>query len=375
MFQGQLFEDEYVLPVEDYFRAPMPAREEWIYKPALAFHKWVTYVATPDGDRPYSLVSVRQFKAMFGAFWHYLLGTAAKHNVLTIGEDGIAEFLDRLEGRDPAGRERTSDLVDAILPEREGPIEQRKHLTAKVTTKVRYVRLLDELMQDLVLARYRINNPMRQAARVVKGSDVETEVVFMNEGDDKQLQQYLLESYDLSNWERRRQQAMLLFLLGSGVNVAQATSATLDDFVFNDVIPAFDVVKEREADGERVPMYRVPISKFCVPVVRAWIDERRAFLESPECEHSHGCQLAFPREEQGKDLSSVIVYIRTQECLEHIGFKGKEMGPRVLRNTLIRRQLLAGLPDEAIMKMCGLKTDKTLQKIRARTHSRQVQAA
>lgn len=374
MFQGQLFQED-ALPVEDYFRAPMPAREEWIFKPAFAFEKWVTYVATPDGDRPYSQVSVRQFKAMFGAFWNYLLGTAAKHNVLTIGQDGVAEFLDGLEGREPAhvGRMRKRGGGDRDEPEE--TMGTGKRITAKVTTKVRYVRLLDELMQDLVLAQYRLNNPMRAAARVVKGSNVETEVVFMNEDDDKQLQKYLLESYDLSSWERRRQQAMLLFIVGSGVNVAQATSAMLDDFVFNDIIPAFDVVKERDADGERVPAYRVPISKFCVPIVRAWIEERRAFLDSPVCDHSPGCSLAFPREEQGEELSSAIVYIHTQECLEYIGFTGKEMGPRVLRNTFIRRQLLAGLPDEAIMAMCGLKTDKTLQKIRARTPARQTQAA
>jgi len=375
MFQGQLFEDQDKLPVEDYFRAPMPAREEWIFKPAFAFEKWVTHVATPDGDRPYSEVSGREYKAMFGAFWRHLLGTAEKHNVLTIGEAGIAEFLDRLEGREPAGHRRMRKKANAEPAEPVKILAPERNLRAKVTTKVRHVRLLDKLMQDLVLAKYRLNNPMRQAARVVKGRDVETEVVFMNEGDDKQLQQYLLESYNLSSWERRRQQAMLLFMVGSGVNVAQATSAMLDDFVFNDVVPAFDVVKERDADGERVPVYRVPISKFCVPVVRAWIEERRAFLDSAACGHSRGCSLAFPREEQGEALSSAIVYIHTQECLEHIGFTGKEMGPRVLRNTFIRRQLLAGLPDEAIMAMCGLKTDKTLQKIRARTPARQTQAA
>jgi integrase/recombinase XerD len=375
MFQGQLFEDEYALPVEDYFRAPMPAREEWIFKPAFAFEKWVTYVASPDGDRQYSQVSVRQFKAMFGAFWHYLLGTSAKHNVLTIGQDGIAEFLDGLEGRESAGPGRDREQPDPARPELVGIVGVAKPIRAKVTTKVRYVRLLDDLMQDLVLANYRVNNPMRQAARVVKGKANETEVVFMNEGDDKLLQQYLLEAYDLSSWERRRQQAMLLFVLGSGVNVAQATSAMLDDFVFNDVFPSFDVVKEREQDGERVAVHRVPISKFCVPVVRAWIEERRAFLDSDLCEHSRGCLLAFPRDEQGEELSAAVVWMHTQECLEHIGFKGKEMGPRVLRNTFIRRQLLAGIPDEAIMQMCGLKTDKTLQRIRARTPARHTQAA
>ena len=326
-------------------------RADWLYKSDAAFQCWVATFSRREGkvSAPNSL---KMYKAMFGAFRRYLV--EREESVLTIGLNGIKDFLDSREGCD-----RKAPITDSSK-------NRRTEMVARAlqpSTKWRYASLLDKLMDHLVGRGYRQTNPVHMYFRALKGHGAKPAIVFLSEPVEKLLQDYLLHRSDTLTWVHRRRRAMLLFMLGTGVNSAQATAACVDDFDVNVRPILFQIYKPNAPEDFRFLQYQVPLSIFCSEQICTWLDERRAYLDSPGCLDHAGSRLAFPRAESGGRLSGMGLYSHVNACLREIGFDGRDMGPRVLRYTFIRRQLLNGLADEALMFMCGLKTDKTLRRI------------
>jgi site-specific recombinase XerD len=326
-------------------------RADWQYKSDAAFQCWVASFSRREGkgSAPNSL---NMYEAMFGAFRQYLV--EREESVLTIGPNEIKDFLNNREGCDRKAPITGSSKI------------RRTEMVARAlqpSTKWRYASLLDKLMDYLVGRGYRQTNPVHMYVRALKVHGAQPAIVFLSEPVEKLLQEYLLHRCDTLAWADRRRRAMLLFMLGTGVNSAQATAACVDDFDVNDRAISFQIYKTTAAEDSRFLQYQVPLSMFCSEQICAWLDERRAYLDSPDCLDHVGSRLAFPRAESGGRLSGVGLYFHVNDCLREIGFDGRDMGPRVLRYTFMRRQLLNGLPDEALMFMCGLKTDKTLRRI------------
>lgn len=358
---------EEIAPVDPDSRVPFPSREDWIERPNIAFGRLIRSIPVPTGG-PYAAISVRQYEAMFGTITKYMTAQKRPTDLLTIDEHVINRFLCSLRGREPEQPGLKKEEKEAVIA------RQREVL---VETKRRYIHLFTLVLDRLVKAGYRKTNPSLEAARFIPGrGGAESEIVFLDEEQDLELQRYLREDFDTSTWKQRRWQAMLLFILGTGVMPMTAREATVDDFVWGDTVPAFDVKKKRASDGHRVPSHRIPISGFCLGVVQTWVCERDQYLSSRECGDYTGRRLAFPSEEEGGELSHVALWHTVSESLRAIRFPGVDIGPRVLRNTFIRRQIAAGVPMDEILGVCGLQTgEKTVQRLWRMTLSRTVQLA
>jgi site-specific recombinase XerD len=305
-------------------------RADWLYKSDAAFQCWVASFSRREG-KVSALNSINMYEAMLSAFRRYLV--EREESVLTIGQNGIKDFLDNREGRDRktpttgSSKSRQTEMIPRAL---------------QSSTKWRYASLLDKLMDHLVGRGYRQSNPVHTYLRALKERGAQTAIVFLSEPVEKLLQDYLLQEYlphrcRRWTWTDRRRRAMLLFMLGTGVNSAQATAACVDDFDVNDRPILFQVYKRNAAEDSRFPQYQVPLSMFCSEQICAWLDERRAYLDSPGCLDHTGSRLAFPLAESGGRLSGVGLYLNVNACLREIGFDGRDMGPRVLRYTFMRR--------------------------------------
>ncbi len=325
-----LFESSEVL--ED----PASDKECWVRSPALAFEYWVNYVARPEGKSAgYSDISIKQFRSMFGVFTKFL----EEHglNMISIGPAQVRDFLANLPGRDPGEPGK-------------GTHASRR---ARASTLQRYVTLLDDLMNHLVQLGFRRENPMYVGAREVARGYGEGRLVCLPTLVDERLQQYLLHEMAADTWERRRSRALLLFLLGSGVMSSNAGGALITEFVFDDVAPSYDVPPSNGREG-----YRAPLSPFCVAPLQEWIRER----QEQTCLDEAASALAFPKED-GSELSSVSIYKIVRAALRAIDFQGDDMGPRVLRTTYARRQLLAGFTIPQVMGAIGVTNDKSLVRL------------
>ncbi|MGF6934299.1 integrase/recombinase XerD [Paraburkholderia sp. UCT70] len=354
MQQGKMAE-RFDLPADPEWSGVAISREEWIKDPDAAFEFWITH-SLSSGDREFARNSIAMYGSMLRAFQRFLSECCPKQNVLTVNADQIRRFLESLEGRGrtPPRRGREKKPPQATIVQR----------AIQIKTKRRYTFLLSKLMVHLIEIGCRQLNPFHEDVPIVTGYDLESTITFLSESEDLLLQDYLLNRLDMSAWWQKRQRVMLLFILATGVNVGEATAAAIDDFMMDNDTLYFCAVGGDPLTKRRIVRYRVPIPMFCYEPLRDWLDERRTYLADPDCDDQTHAYLAFPRREAGGKLSSVAVYFSVNICLHEIGFQAKDMGPWVLRYTFMRRQILRGLSDEAIMSMCGLTTFKTVRRMR-----------
>jgi integrase/recombinase XerD len=331
------------------------SREEWIKDPDAAFELWITS-SLSSGDRKFARNSIATYESMLRAFQKFLSDCRPKQNVLTVSADHIMRFLGSLDGRGHALPRKGQEKMISR--------EKIVQCSIQMETKRRYAFLLSKLMVHLIEVGCRQLNPFYEDMPIVAGYDEEPKITFLSEVDDLLLQDYLLNRLDTLAWWQKRRRAMLLFILATGVNVSEATAAAIDDFMMDNGTLYFCAIGCDPLTKRRIVRYRVPIPKFCREPLRAWLDERRAYLIDSNCNDDAHAYLAFPRREVGGMLSNVAVYFNVNVCLHEIGFQAKDMGPRVLRYTFIRRQILQGLSDETIMSMCGLTTTKTVRRMR-----------
>ncbi|MGF6440540.1 tyrosine-type recombinase/integrase [Paraburkholderia youngii] len=334
--------------------ARLSSAEEWCEKPRTAFSKFIRATPFRQGRGVYAPLSVQQHEAEFGRFVAYLEEHSPGTTVLNVGADRISMFLAHLRGRDP-DQPGTKDK----------PAASREVLTG---TKDRYLTLLDGVFNGLFMAGYRTDNPALEVQQRLNNPacEADAEIIFLSAEQDQRLIDYLLNDHATSTWRDRRRRAMLLFLHGTGVECSVARRATVRDFVLDDVEPGFDVRVIRS--GGFVVNYRVPLAPFCLGPVLDWIKDRKRYLESPHCKDVSSEPLAFPSTESGGGmLSNSGLWRGAAPCLKAIGFEGRDVGGRVLRNTFIRRQILAGKRNAVIRDLVGLSSDTTLQRIRRMT--------
>ncbi|MBB5547715.1 tyrosine-type recombinase/integrase [Paraburkholderia fungorum] len=336
--QAQLFEDM-ESGIEPDLTELAPSRDQWLRVPALAFEMWVLNVATSDGQSAYSDQTIRQYRSMFNGFIRYV----AEHRttVLSAGPTVVHDFLTSLQGRDPSEPGVAADLQKA------------KSRPAHRSTLKRHSDLIDEVMNHLVARGYRKINPVLEATRMLRGRQSGPRVVCMPTEIDARLQTYLLQDMDVSSWQARRTRALLLLLAGGGVTASQASDARLSQFVFNDVVPSFDCAPDNEQEG-----YRAALARFCVEALRDWVKERENGIGPKNAEPD----VVFPGK-NGQALSTVSVYKSVRNVLREIGFHGDDMGPRVLRTTYARRQLLAGATVEEVAGLLGIQNTRMVERL------------
>ncbi|VVE15909.1 tyrosine-type recombinase/integrase [Pandoraea cepalis] len=336
--QGKLFEDLESADEPD-LTDLAPSRDQWLRVPALAFEMWVQNVATSDGQNAYSDQTIRQYRSMFNSFIRFV----AEHQttVLSVGPDLTHDFLTSLQGRDPGEPGMAADARKTTT------------LPAHRSTLKRHSDLIDDVMNHLVARGYRKANPVLKASRMLGGCHDTSRIVCLPTEIDARLQTYLLEEMDVANWSSRRTRALLLLLAGGGITASQAAEARLDQFVFNDVVPSFDCTPENDQDG-----YRAALAPFCVRAIREWVQERREGVGPKNAEPD----VAFPGK-NGQALSTVSVYKSVRDVLRAIDFHGDDMGPRVLRTTYARRQLLAGATVSEVALLLGIQNTRMVERL------------
>ncbi|MFK0380314.1 tyrosine-type recombinase/integrase [Pandoraea sp. NPDC090278] len=315
------------------------AGADWEAAPVSAFERWLDEEAVGKDGTPYSDVSKAQKLSMFRVFVRHL--SDLRVTVLGVGSDHIAQFLTSLSGQHeiPARTLRKDSDDSSIRP------------AAAEITKHRYVELIDSVMNHLVVCGHRTSNPTLVASRVVKPRAPDPTPVFLDESQDRTLRDWLVNDIDTAKWVGRRSQAMLTFMLGSGVTSEQAINALRSNFALAGASATYAVPANEKEEG-----YLVPLSPFCVPVINAWLmeEEGGAFVSD---------SLAFPATPGGVAMSHVALYKQVRAALLAIGFDGNDVGPRVLRYTYCRRQLMAERHVEDVQAWMGLKTDRTIQRV------------
>lgn len=343
--QGQLF-DDLASGIELDLTDLAPSRDQWLRAPVLAFEMWVLNVATSDGQSAYSDQTIRQYRSMFNAFIRYV--AERRSTVLSAGPELVRDFLMSLQGRDPGEPGAASSA------------QRAKNRPAHRSTLKRHSDLIDDVMKHLVARGYRKSNPVLAATRMLGRGHAAPRIVCMPSEDDARLQAYLLNEMDTSTWASRRTRALLLLLCGGGVTASQAAGARLTQFVFNDVVPSFDCTPENGQDG-----YRAALAPFCVKAIREWIEERGNGVGPKGAE----ADIAFPGR-GGAPLSGVSVWMAVRDALREIGFHGDDMGPRVLRTTYARRQLLAGATVEEVAALLGIQNTSIVGRLVRKTPTR-----
>ncbi|WP_321818574.1 MULTISPECIES: tyrosine-type recombinase/integrase [unclassified Paraburkholderia] len=346
--QGQLFE-ELDSGDEPGMVDLAPSRDDWLRLPAQAFEAWVLNIATSDGKSAYSDQSIKQYRSMFNAFARYLV--ERRTTVLSVGPAGVRDFLADLKGRDPGEPGVASEERKA-----------KAHPAQRSTIK-RHADLIDDVMKHLVARGYRKSNPVFDATRQRVGRRGGPRTVCMPTEVDERLQEYLLHEMDASTWAHRRDRALLLLLIGSGITGGQAGRARISQFVFDDVVPSFDCIPDPD---EEIGGYRAVLAPFCVEIVRQWVDERARGEGAPKAAEK---DIVFPGR-GGPALSNVSVWQTVRAALKAIGFHGDDMGPRVLRTTYARRQLLAGATIEEVAALLGVENTTIIKRLVRMTPTR-----
>lgn len=324
-----------------------PSRDEWGRDPARAFEAWVLHIATSDGKSAYSEQSIRQYRSMFNAFLRYL--TTHETTVLSVGSDGVRGFLFSLQGRNPGEPGVARNESEA------------KSRPAHRSTIKRHADLIDDVMKHLVARGYRKSNPVLVATRQLVAQPGTPRIVCMPTEVDARLREYLVHEMDTSTWASRRNRALLLLLSGGGITASQAGKARLSQFVFNDVVPSFDCTPEGDMDG-----YRAALSPFCVEALREWVKERESGEGAPKAAEK---DIVFPGR-GGAPLSGVSVWYTVRDALKAINFHGDDMGPRVLRTTYARRQLLAGATVDEVASLLGIQNTSIIERLVRMTPTR-----
>lgn len=291
----------------------------WITRPHDAYRYWQANEAAGADRRPFSQRSIVQHTAMFERFVRFLIH---HHTTLaTFGDDHLNAFFDDVENRCAPG----------------------------TTTRLRYIKLVDRLCRHLVDIGLREINPALAFLNEVWPDD-EPEPLFLDVAADAALQDYVQpQATDESRMMRNR--AAVALLLGTGITASEFRLTTAADLTLEGIRPQVRVPK-RGARLEHV----VALPAFSLPALLAW-QRHYGMLE-------HELVFASPRA-RDRPVNDVLLGEIVRDALNSIGFVAPDMSPRVIRNTFVRRHLLAGRTNEEVTELIGLASQRTAVRIRA----------
>jgi integrase/recombinase XerD len=160
----------------------------------------------------------------------------------------------------------------------------------------------------------------------------------LSQTEDAALQNYLLKEAPNSTWQHRRNLTMLHFILDAAIADDEVTNARTYQFCFDGVGCVFCPIASSVAGTTLIPL-----SNVCAQAIRKWLLERGTLqLKTPT-------DLAFPGA-SGQMLSPVTLYALVHATLQKFGYNGLHADTGMLRNTWCRRQLLAGVDSEFILR-------------------------
>ncbi|MEW6343137.1 MAG: tyrosine-type recombinase/integrase [Pseudomonadota bacterium] len=299
----------------------MDAHSIWYRDPLAAYHDWQHRHAVGANRRLFSDRSVLQHCSMFDRFYRHLIKHRA--GVTTFTQADLMTFLDTISEQSTPG----------------------------ATTRHRYVKLIDRLCRYLVDIGVREANPAESWATWQAWPTNDPDLLYLDEEEDALLQARVLDQAGVvdSNTRELRDLAITALLLGSGITASESRLSLAYAVDLHPVRPHVHVPK-RGVRWER----KVTIDDFALPAIDRW----KLHL-GPVGQEA----LLFPSTDN-KPLSDWTLSSIVKAQLKEIGFEGSEMGPRLLRNTYARRQLLDGRTDKDVSALLGLVSLRTVNRIR-----------
>ncbi len=148
----------------------------------------------------------------------------------------------------------------------------------------------------------------------------------------------MVDSFDLSQPEDRRNRAIIETLYGCGLRVSELVGLRISDLYFSDGY----VIVEGKGEKQRL----VPISQNAIHEIRLYMDDRR------ELDIKRGNENILFLNRRGSKLSRVMIFYIVKQACERCGIK-KKVSPHTLRHTFATHLLEGGANLRAIQQMLG----------------------
>ena len=148
----------------------------------------------------------------------------------------------------------------------------------------------------------------------------------------------MVESFDLSQPEDRRNRAIIETLYGCGLRVSELVGLRISDLYLTD---GYIIV---EGKGEKRRL--VPISQNAIREINLYLEDRR------ELDIKRGSEDILFLNRRGAKLTRVMVYYIVKRACERCGIR-KQVSPHTLRHTFATHLLEGGANLRAIQQMLG----------------------
>ncbi|MCA8291055.1 tyrosine-type recombinase/integrase [Burkholderia vietnamiensis] len=290
----------------------------WTHDPVGAFLAWQQTAARGADRRPFAPRSIVQHTAMFERFLRHLV--AHRVSLATFGADHVAAFLSELERSCAPG----------------------------TSTRVRYAKLIDRLCRHLVETGVRTIHPAGRTTHNAGWPDSEPEPCYLPTEADTALQRYV-QPRPGDTPTACRNRAIVAVLLGTGITSAEIRAATRNALDLDARSPSISVPRTHAR-----PARTIPVAPFAVAPLGAWC---AMSVDAPVS------TLLFPAPRSGAAMNDMFLLMVVRDALKAIGFHATDLGPRVLRNTYARRQLLDGRSHADVSALLGLSSARTVTRI------------
>ena len=292
----------------------------WHSDPARAYAEWQFREATGADRRRFSQRSIVQHRAMFDRFHRYVIARGT--TLASFGPDVLDGFW--LDG-------------DAV-----------RYTPA---TRMRYLKLIERLCRHLVAIGVRDVNPASEILCGQPWPAIDPEALFLSEEMDKRLQEFVRPDVE-DNPTKLQKRAIVALFLGTGVTASEGRAVRLRD-VYPEASPPYLHVPARPPKTART----VHLEPFAVAALEAWLQLRRTY--------THNGALLFTLTRAGTPITDMSFGNIVREAFATVGCKAEDKGPRILRNTYCRRQLLKGVAADEVSARLGLTSNRTVARIAA----------
>ncbi|ANJ76409.1 site-specific integrase [Ralstonia insidiosa] len=312
----------------------------WDSASTAAFEQWQSELCNANG-KALSDQTRKQRLAMYGKFLKFLYAREVPLSVLTVGSAEIELFLASLTNSAGTGEPNRS-------------------------TSQRYVRLISDVIDQLVSLGLRDSNPSSELLKQFseRGADRSADKLpeCLDAEQDANLRRHILQM-PTDTWTACRNRAMLALFAGAGLTLYEGIHMRLQD-VHLAKGEKKRLVTPATPSGSR-KVHDVPLAEWCVEPLADWI----------KCLHLRGDDwtFLFPSSTGGlnpdpidEPLAENSVYSLISTALVAVGYAGADKGAAILRNTFALRNLVANTSQNDLRSWMGLETDYQLFRIARR---------
>ncbi|MFM0626984.1 tyrosine-type recombinase/integrase [Paraburkholderia xenovorans] len=291
----------------------------WLSAPSDAYRLWQETEAVGADRRPFSVRSRVQHAAMFERFLRHI--DERRVSLATFDAAHVESFF--------------NDIQIGCLP--------------GTSTRLRYAKLLHRLCRHLVEIEVRISNPAFEMNAFERWPEDEPLPLFLEPEADARLQTWAMPSRS-DDPRMLRNRAIVALFTGTGMSAAELRQTQQQHVLTDDMRPNAYVPKRGARESRRIAL-----PAFALPALTRWKEAQSIDNEA----------LLFPAPGRKTPMNDVLLGPIVRDALEAIGFVAPDMGPRILRNTFARRQLIAGRTNEDTSRLLGLVSQRTVIRLRA----------